>query len=40
MDSQSSGLTEALPTLLTLEGLFFGMNVPAGGTQREQSVSI
>lgn len=28
MDSQSPGLTEALPTLLTLEGLFFGMNVP------------
>lgn len=31
VDSQSPGLTEALSTLLTLEGLFFGMNIPAGG---------
>lgn len=31
VDSQSPGLTEALPTLLTFEWLFFGMNIPGGG---------
>lgn len=37
VDSESPGLAEAFPTLLALEGLFFGMNVPAQGTEENCS---